>query len=753
MKNQVTLKRILVVLAVILLTACLLVACNEKNNKPDNKPFGTTADQSNENTTEPSDITDSQQQTTATGSNAETDTESSDDTSEQQSSSDVQQTKPATEQTTESTAEQTTEPDAELTTEPVTESAEQTTEVKTESVEQTTTQTETEEETLPPNEDEYFVYELLSDGTYKIKSLKDKYLTEIDIPTEFRGKPVTEIGSAAFQYCDLKSVYIPETIVKIGKSAFAQSDVESVVFAEQSPVTVLPEYAFSLCNKLTEIVLPRGLTVIQSNALRNCEKLQNVELPETVVQLHNLSFDYENLVDSEPVGDLIYWQGWLVQATNYSITEADIREGTVGIADAVFSFKSKLESVTLPTSLRCVGASAFQYTVITEIDIPDNVEFIRESAFCGCDSLVSVRFGEQSKLKFIGSEAFSGLDKLAEITLPASLEYVDTYAFASGKVLKEVTFKSTHLELAHGVFDYSQALTTVNFAQSTEGELIIGDYVFSSCRAIESIVLPDNLVSIGNYAFHSCTAITEIDLPQSLNSIGERAFSYCEALRAVTFADSTRIDYWGESCFSDATNLTEVIFGDNCYIESIPKRTFAYLTSLKTVTFGEGTVVKSIGEYAFNKCSSLENFVLPTSVESIEKWAFYECKSLSEITFGKELHTIGEYAFTDCSSLKAVNFAENGALEVIGRNAFSDTGIVSLVIPEGITVIQSSAFFSCDDLSEVTLPSTLVQIYGSAFSLCKSLATVYNGSSLELKIGDRSHGEIAYYATEIIPIE
>jgi len=61
----------------------------------------------------------------------------------------------------------------------------------------------------------------------------------------------------------------------------------------------------------------------------------------------------------------------------------------------------------------------------------------------------------------------------------------------------------------------------------------------------------------------------------------------------------------------------------------------------------------------------------------------------------------------------------------LGVNAFADnTFIRSVTIPEGITVLLSSAFSHCSHLQQVHLPYSLQYIEGSAFCLCTSLERI-----------------------------
>jgi hypothetical protein len=62
----------------------------------------------------------------------------------------------------------------------------------------------------------------------------------------------------------------------------------------------------------------------------------------------------------------------------------------------------------------------------------------------------------------------------------------------------------------------------------------------------------------------------------------------------------------------------------------------------------------------------------------------------------------------------------------IGQQAFEfkQNDITSVVIPDGITIIRSRAFYWCSKLTSVTLPNTLIRIEENAFRLCGVLTAI-----------------------------
>ena len=67
---------------------------------------------------------------------------------------------------------------------------------------------------------------------------------------------------------------------------------------------------------------------------------------------------------------------------------------------------------------------------------------------------------------------------------------------------------------------------------------------------------------------------------------------------------------------------------------------------------------------------------------------------------------------------------ENLPVIAIGAEAFRESGVVSVTIPEGVTSVGDSAFYDCIDLKTVVLPSTLTSLGANAFFFCESLTQI-----------------------------
>ena len=79
-------------------------------------------------------------------------------------------------------------------------------------------------------------------------------------------------------------------------------------------------------------------------------------------------------------------------------------------------------------------------------------------------------------------------------------------------------------------------------------------------------------------------------------------------------------------------------------------------------------------------------------------------------------------------------FVEGNDYQVtrIGEDAFRGINLTSVVLSDGITSIESSAFSSCSSLTSVTIPASVVNIGERAFMDCNSLTSVTFGEDSQL---------------------
>ena len=134
----------------------------------------------------------------------------------------------------------------------------------------------------------------------------DKSATEVVIPAEIDGLPVTSIEGNAFYKCSaLTSVVIPDSVTFIGCSAFSEcSSLTSIIIPDS--VEDIGMSAFSGCSSLTLVTISEGVTAIGGNAFEGCESLTSIK----ILNPKSLIYDASNQDYEKTIGDTVTIYGY-----------------------------------------------------------------------------------------------------------------------------------------------------------------------------------------------------------------------------------------------------------------------------------------------------------------------------------------------------------------------------------------------------------------------------------------------------------
>ncbi len=141
-----------------------------------------------------------------------------------------------------------------------------------------------------------------------------------------------------------------------------------------------------------------------------------------------------------------------------------------------------------------------------------------------------------------------------------------------------------------------------------------------------------------------------------------------------------------------------------------------------------GKKVTSIDNRAFYLCNSLISIIIPDSVEKISVNPFAYCRTLKSIFVSSE----HPYFF----AIDGVLFRKADSCLISYPKGREYT---TYNIPQGITAIESSAFYDCKFLTRVTIPDSVTSIGDCAFYLCSSLTSISIPDSVT------SIGDCAFY--------
>ncbi|MBE6576927.1 MAG: hypothetical protein E7653_02160 [Ruminococcaceae bacterium] len=473
---------------------------------------------------------------------------------------------------------------------------------------------------------------VIPDGVTKIGSSSfgkaRSFLKSVVIP-----EGVTEIASLAFCECKkLERVTLPSSLRIIKNQAFYGCPALTEICLPEG-VTSIDGYAFGACPNLGTVSIPSTVQEIAPNAFSGCDKLREVVVPYALrtsdvsnafplscnvkfakltttgqrttttgsVATDNASFEIEDGICRKYKGkstDVIIPDGVIkidpstfIKARGF-LKSVVVPEGVTEIDTSTFLGCEKLESVTLPTSLRVINKLAFDHcTALTEIYLPEGVKEIGVCSFFGCENLKTVRI--PSTVREITPYAFSGCDKLTEVVVPHTLKSADLsnafppnckVTFVDKKTIAQQAQTRSTATAASAPIPKSDVSAHNNVEKycKMSGNSLIGftgdmDYVvlpdsvkeiygfaFDDVKkSLRVVVIPEGVTEIPEKTFKDCTNLEEIRLPSSLKKIGPWAFGYCKNLKNITFPNG--IINIAANAFEGCHSLTEVSVPSGCY--------------------------------------------------------------------------------------------------------------------------------------------------------------------------------------------
>lgn len=274
-----------------------------------------------------------------------------------------------------------------------------------------------------------------------------------------------------------------------------------------------------------------------------------------------------------------------------------------------------------------------------------------------------------------------------------------------------------------------QSFTSINSVTMPETLLSIGDGAFGYCSGLTSFDVPDSVVHIGTGAFQYCISLTSVYLGSHLLGVDQNTFYYCTSLTSIIIPDS--VATIGDEAFSHCTSLTSALMGTGVTV--IGNGAFSSCTALTLVNPGNN--VKSIGNDAFSHCTSLTSFTFPDALSSIGSGAFSYSISLTTLHFGRSLSVLGEHTFAYCTSLSSMTFLGIIAPRTVGSHWIIGTslGLRGHALSASDFPTPGKAF---NDLtmgvaipSEPGAPLSLVATPGNTFVALNWSAPAYDGGS------------------------
>lgn len=190
----------------------------------------------------------------------------------------------------------------------------------------------------------------------------------------------------------------------------------------------------------------------------------------------------------------------------------------VSIGAKSFSGASKLEGITIPSTVKSIGGFAFEgCTSLSKIIFPGSDVSFGEGVFFKCNSIKDITLG--SDWKTVDLSRFRWSDSLMTITIPARIEKIQ--GLKTLKKLKSVyvDVNNTRFSSYNGVLYNKDGKILYGCPRSFDGKLRIKDGT--------------EIISRG--ALIDCPNITLVDFPSSIKSFSFRETSRMFHLETIIF--------------------------------------------------------------------------------------------------------------------------------------------------------------------------------------------------------------------------
>lgn len=254
----------------------------------------------------------------------------------------------------------------------------------------------------------------------------------------------------------------------------------------------------------------------------------------------------------------------------------------------------------------------------------------------------------------------------------------------------------------------------------------IGEEAFSH-SSVTTLVLPDSVTAIDKEAFRNCSALESVTFGAGLNSIGVSAFEGCGKLTSAELPDS--VTSIGGGAFKNCVSLESFTYPASLTNagSGISTGIFSGCSALVSVEIPEG--ITALPANLFRSAAALKYVTLPSTLQKIGSQAF-ENSGILSIDLPDTVTIIDSYAFQNCIALGSVNFGSG--LTTIGTCAFDGcSALTSIILPNSVTSVGTGAFRDCAALETVILSDHITKLTTGTFSGCSALRSIHLPRSLQ----------------------
>ncbi|MBQ7638898.1 MAG: leucine-rich repeat protein [Clostridia bacterium] len=530
-------------------------------------------------------------------------------------------------------------------------------------------------------------------------------------------------------------------------TVYGEGDMDNYYYGENEDDSI-PQPWDSMRWQITDVVVEEGVTSIGDNALRWCDNLRSVSLPNGLLSIGENAFE----------------------SCRSGIWHEDTEE---------FELTGTLESVTIPGSVCFIGMFAFAHNdYLTEVNFDGDLRDVClsgdryadwdienwaphdkvQNVFDGdpwyeawyVENFMQGQCGENVFWKL--EENGNGFWEWDEINVPVENEedFGSEGTHWSPRYTLTVYGEGDMDNYYYGENDedsvpqpWDNMRWQITDVVVEEGVTSIGDNAFRWCDNLRSVSLPESLVSIGEWAFESCRSgiwhedaeefeltgtLESVTIPSGVQSIGDGAFRGNDFLSEVNFdgdlisvclagdryadwdienwyqPDRVRSVFEGSEWFDSwfRENFMQGQCGENVFwsLEENGNGFWAWNEDGSPVDDPDSCNPEDIHwETRYTLVISGDGAIFDYAEGESAPWAYYGW-AITDLIIEDGVTSIGQDAFIGANNLERVS------------------------LPESLTAIGPEAFFDCNALTEIEIPQSAETIEAYAFGNCFALETV-----------------------------
>ena len=230
-----------------------------------------------------------------------------------------------------------------------------------------------------------FLYERLQNGTYAVVGFQGDNDRTLIFPNRYQNTEVTVIKANAFVESNVREAILTEGYTAIGEKAFQGCTLlKQFIFPES--LKVMGDFALEGCENLSTVVLPMNLEQIGAFAFCNTN-IKTVDIPKTVYWIGEGAFSNCNSITKILIPRNIRDLPTSLFKGCKNLRKVEFQDTLSSIGNSAFAGCSSLETIYIPDSVVSIGDDAFTET---------NEKFILECSF----GSYAEAYARQKKLRY-----------------------------------------------------------------------------------------------------------------------------------------------------------------------------------------------------------------------------------------------------------------------------------------------------------------------------------------------------------------